>query len=85
MAKKKAKPIGDLNGQQWNAVEAWAISALRNGKLGTDRELAAQALNYLFGKEGEDGMEPPPRGYSSDLVDGVTRMVEVRRRQVVSP
>lgn len=81
MAKKKAEPIADLNGDQWHKVEKLVCSAIIGGEP-DDSKVALDAMNTLFGKIVEGERKSPPRGYSSDLMDGVRRMAEVRRKQL---
>ena len=87
-----AKPISDLNNSQWNRVERCLgrIVMSKRGKGLSDVDVAIAALDEALGKwrhtetEGEY-LNPPTRGYTQELVDGVLSLVPLRRRQLETP
>ncbi|MGB1100661.1 MAG: hypothetical protein ACPGYS_07105, partial [Flavobacteriales bacterium] len=76
-------PIKDMNDKQWNRVEGRVIAALREVPHLNDSEVAVLAMDEVFGKTDSEGVIKPPKGgYTTELLDGVTRMAQVRRKQV---
>lgn len=79
----KAKPIRDMNGSQWNRYEREAIKAIKAEPRSSNQDLAISALDAVHGRVNKGGdLVPPSGGYTTELVDGATRLVEVRRKQI---
>lgn len=81
-----ANPIKDLNAKQWDRVEEEVRRMLSKGLQGEDvpdHKRAEAILNTIFGAwcDTLDDRLPPPRGYDSELIDGVASIWRVRLKR----
>ena len=77
------KPIKDMNAKQWARAEKEIHALLTCGQTGvrTDRDIAVQSLDAVFGRHGPNGFKPPSGGYTDALIDGLVSIIPSRRKQ----
>lgn len=79
------KPIKDMSAKQWARAEKEIHALLTSGQTSvkTDRDIAIQSLDAVFGRHTPNGFKPPSGGYTDELVSGLLSIIPTRRKQIV--